>query len=77
MKLYILEPVSPNGWAYQYDVATGFVVAAQSPIEARRLAAGQAGDEGSQAWLSPETATCRELKPGTTSGVVIRDYNAG
>src|SRR5262249_41034476 len=40
----------------------GFVIRAKSESAVRMLAAEHVGDEGSEAWLSPKSATCTELK---------------
>jgi hypothetical protein len=53
----------------------GFVVRAKSEAAARALVAEQAGDEGPEAWLSPDSATCVELKADGNPEVVMADYN--
>lgn len=88
MKLYILEPqkrlgeaseISMNPWSEEYDVTMGLIINAHSPSEARKIAARKFnhGDEGADAWLSPDLSTCKELKPDNKPGVVMRDFNAG
>jgi hypothetical protein len=54
----------------------GFVIRANSESAARALAAEQAGDEGPEAWLSPDSATCVELKADGNPEVIMSDYNS-
>jgi hypothetical protein len=67
-KFYLLERKDRVGW----DEVCQYLIEAQSPAEARKLAAEHPGDEGSATWLTPELATCQQLKPGTKSRVAIR-----
>jgi hypothetical protein len=62
-----------------YDDAAGFVVAADTYGEARKLAASQAGDEGGLTWLDPQLVTVKMLATGANhpKGVVLRDFRAG
>lgn len=60
-----------------YDESAGFVVAAVTFTEARKTAAGQAGDEGKAIWMDVSRSRCEKLatdvkRPG---GVVLRDFN--
>jgi hypothetical protein len=72
MDIYLLERIGGT----DYDEAAGFVVVAESPDEARRLAAEQYGDEGSDTWLAPSRSTCKVID-STRQGVVLRDFRAG
>lgn len=78
-KIYILRPlenINPDPWEPWYDKAFGFVVEANSPTEARKLASEEGGDENrnSKPWLDPSQSTCKELKPSGKSEVIIVDF---
>jgi len=72
MKLWVLER-SDTG----YDEALGFVVRAESELEARTLAGEQAGFEGSTAWHNPQDTTCEELSEDGPAEVILRDFLRG
>ena len=83
MKLWYLEPLelSPsqniNPWKPWYDKAFGFVVRAETEIEARTLAAHDAGDEADvdfNPWLDSNYSSCIELTNEGASGVILRDF---
>jgi hypothetical protein len=77
MKLWLLRPVNEASepWAPWFDCTFGFVVRGETETAARTIAAEQAGDEGPAAWLSPDTATCTELRADGSPGVIMMDYN--
>jgi hypothetical protein len=77
MRLWILRPVDEEmePWAPWFDCTFGFVIRGESESAARRLAAEQAGDEGGQAWLSPDSATCTELQADGSAEFIMSDYN--
>jgi len=94
MKLWLLEPrrdLSDNcdPWAYgTWDCNDGFVVAAESEEQARRMAADCTVDEGSYfgdrydpqcpAWLSAEWSRCVELVPQDMKAqIILVDFRAG
>jgi hypothetical protein len=81
-KLYLLRrKVEKTG----YDEVLGFVVAAATPSEARKIVATPGpdhayGNEGPSTWLSPACSTVRCLgraAPSLKVGVISRDFNAG
>jgi hypothetical protein len=76
-KLWILRPANEDAapWMPWFDRMFGFVIRAKSESAARMLAAEQAGDEGPQAWLSPDSAPCTELRVDGHEEVIMRDYN--
>lgn len=75
MKLYILRPSKDSDlWSPWYDKAFGFVIRANSEMEAREIAANEHGDEGRQAWLSYASSECHELTSDGDSEIVIRDF---
>jgi len=94
MKLYILRPKenlseSNDPWNPWYDKSFGFVVRAETPKKARKIAHENAGDENRGAflgmqisttnspWIDPNFSTCRQLKTEGKSGLVIQDvYSA-
>ena len=85
MKLWILRP-KPNlpreldPWRGKYDRSDGFIVAATSEQEARRLADKDACDEnmcGRNPWLNPDFSTCKVLVPGQEPGVIMCDLMHG
>src|SRR5262249_62224309 len=77
-KLWILRPVNEEAapWLPWFDRMFGFVIRAKSEAAARTLAAEHAGDEGGRAGLSPESATCTELRADGHEEGIMRDYNA-
>jgi hypothetical protein len=77
MKLWLLRPVDDTlePWMPWYDRMFGFVIRAEGEKAARKLASSKAGDEGPEAWLTPEHSTCVELKADGPEEVVMEDYN--
>lgn len=75
MKLWIIQRADTEvlGW----DENCGVVVVAENEEFARRLAAKECGDEGSDTWLDTVRTNCTELVPGDTARVVLVDYKAG
>ena len=60
------------------SVATGFIVRATSPQQARKFASECCSDEGPQTWLNPQFSTCRRLTPESAGlGIIMRDFRAG
>lgn len=78
MKLYLIENISEN--RHYYDAYRGFVIAANSETEARKIANECPGDEGS-IWEDCEKVSCKEI--GEYTGeltepmIVLYDFNAG
>lgn len=77
MKLYIVKRIGDTDWD-QYE---GFVVAANSPAEARKLCAdvikGNYNNSDAKTWSDPEQTTCKVLKPGLEPRIVLDSYKAG
>ena len=75
MNIYLLERTQ----GASYDEAAGFVVTADDPTQARERASEQAGDEGTATWLARDLTTCRKIgsSEDQSSGVILRDFNAG
>lgn len=77
MELWILRPVDGcELWSPWYDKAFGFVIRAATESDARRIAAGDAGDEGEEAWLDSSNSTCVTLDDGDKEEVVMRDLRS-
>ena len=77
MKLWLLRPCMDRPeWDPWYDKAFGFVVRAANEQTARQLAASDAGDEGKDAWLSPQSSTCEILTrhDSLEPEIVISDF---
>jgi hypothetical protein len=79
MKLWLLEPIDDlpwysDPWEPWYDKAFGFVVRAADEKDAREMAAGFSGDEGSGPWLNAALTRCAELLPDGDSGVIMRHF---
>jgi hypothetical protein len=79
MKLWLLEPKDDlpfysNPWDPWYDKAFGFVVRAADEKDAREIAAGFSGDEGSGPWLNAALTSCAEVLPDGDPGVILRDF---
>lgn len=62
-----------------YDENRGHVVAAEKAIDARRLAAAAAADEGDGVWLDEQCSTivCIGKALDGVTGVQLTDYLAG
>lgn len=75
MRLWLLRPHDQSSppWSPWRDKVLGFVICAADEDSARRIAATDPGDEGSEAWLDPTTSSCIELVPGLYETVVMRD----
>ena len=78
-KIWLIEPIEgardAEGklpWQPWYDKAFGFVVAAATEDEARKLASEKPGDEGAGVWLDPKLTSCRELGQGEEPRIVLR-----
>jgi len=77
MKLWKLEHPEPG-----YNHYAGFVIAAPSPVAARRIAQAQGGDEttrggGVAFWTDPEKSRCTLLASESRTkeaGVVLASY---
>lgn len=85
MTLYLLKPIETgivNPWLPWYDKAFGFVVRAESEVEAREIADKHAGDENTGAdwlqtehpWLSPVLSSCHILTSDGPAGMILRDF---
>lgn len=70
MKIWILTRVG----SVPYDQYDGFVVAAESAIEARQIAHEK---DPNGAWQSARFSTTRELRIPTKPGVILGSFNAG
>jgi hypothetical protein len=57
-----------------YDEATGFVIVTVSEMNARDIAASQAGAEGANAWYRPDVkcTVLGEAAEGSVAGVALR-----
>lgn len=71
--LYLLRNLAGADW----DENNGFVISAESPDHARRIASENARGEGKETWLSPTGSSCELLTDTAPVGVVIRDFHAG
>lgn len=76
MRLWLLRPYAEGqgSWDPWDDKAFGFVVAAPDEEIARNLAASDAGDEGSNAWLDDAQSMCIELEAAGECRIIIRDF---
>jgi len=86
MKLWLLTPGTNQSAWDGWDVARGFVIRADTKIEARQIADGAGGEETRQGnhyldeqhpWLDISQSDCTELLPDGEAGVVLEDYMAG
>lgn len=77
MNIYLLKNLTAN---HLYDVAEGFVIVAETPASARKMAASRCGDEGSEVWLSAATSSCRKVGVAIESAkpeILMRDFVRG
>lgn len=61
------------------DTASGFVICASTPKEARAIAAKRAGDELPEAWSDARRSKCRRIGVPThmtAPGIVLRSFDA-
>jgi hypothetical protein len=75
--LYLIRRIEQSDvWR---DEAAGFVVAAVTYTQARKIASEDAGDEGKAIWLDPRRTTAEKLAKDTrrASGVVLADRYEG
>lgn len=69
-----------NPWKPWFDKNFGFVVRAETEIDARKMADNAACDENSEIdsirspWLSPDYSTCVELTAEGEPGIIITDF---
>lgn len=76
--LYLLRLKDDEKFSRMYDIATGFIVRATSPQQARKFASECCSDEGPQTWIDPQFSTCRRLTPESAGlGIIMRDFRAG
>ena len=86
MKLFELRPVenlpdNDNPWIPWYDKCFGFIIRADSEIEARIIANENAGDENGWVsenktyWKQSKYSTCIELKPVGESEMIMMDFH--
>jgi hypothetical protein len=93
MKLFLLRPKEnlpkcDNPWKPWYDKAFGFVIRAESEVQARQLAHHSAGDENrcmwagekiadtTAPWLDAKYSICIELVADGEPSIVMRDFAA-
>lgn len=78
MTLWILRPKDGNSdpWSPWYDKMFGVIVRAESEKRAREMAAEEAGDEGTEAWLDANVSSCKPLTADGDESVVLRDFHA-
>lgn len=81
MHLWLLRPCEglpkeESPWEPWYDKAFGFVVRAETEDQARKMAAGKAGDERPRAWTNPLYSTCRPLMIDGEAGVILSDFQS-
>ena len=75
MKLFLIKRLETD--YIGYDEYAGFVIAAERNGQARRMAIGQAADEGSEAWVRATCTQIGEAAPYDVPTIVLRDYRAG
>ena len=86
MRLWLLRPIQGNRlWKPWYDKVNGFVIRANTEVEARAIAQDNAGDEihedytncgDAPAWTDARNSTCEFLDPEGEAEMVLRDFNA-
>lgn len=93
MMLWLLRPKEDlpeddNPWDPWFDKVFGFVIRADSEMEARVIANGNAGDENYERfsvekasntttpWLESKYSTCEQLNQDGQSGMILRDFCA-
>lgn len=76
-KLYLLR-LNEDTVDFSHDMASGFIVRALSPQQARTFASECCGDEGQDVWLNQTQSTCQLLTPESAGlGIIMRDFRAG
>jgi len=78
MKIYLLTRNESDDRSY--DEAWGFIIAAKTPEQARKLVLPQAsGDEGCAPWLDKTRSSIEYIgktRGDMKEGILIRDFNA-
>lgn len=81
MRLWkISRPGKIGDKAIYWDQSFSFVIRAETEKEAREIANANGGDErdlDGEFCLDPQNASCEELTPDGTHGVISREYKAG
>ncbi len=87
MKLWLLEPIDAVNakvtikgvevTRWTWNCANRFVVRAETKLEARAAASGEAGEEGDEAWLDENVTSCVRLEEEGPTEVVVRDFLTG
>lgn len=87
MKLWLLRPFddAPE-WEPWYDKVFGFVVRAETEVQARQMVEGgnevkkEWGDEDLEIvdnpWLDPARSTCECLTEDGPAGIIITDFHS-
>jgi hypothetical protein len=81
VKLWLVKRIAAADW----DEYQGFVIRAETELEARRIANGDKPDsfpfdyedDEISVWLNPDLSTCEELTADGEAGIVLYDFNAG
>jgi len=88
VKLWLLEkredlPRDDDPWEPWYDKSAGYVIRAETEMDARQLADANAGDENHddkdnprRPWLDSKYSTCVLLTSDGMVGVILRDFMA-
>ncbi len=73
-------PENDDPWEPWFDKVFGFVIRADSEMEARVIANGNAGDENyekvSKPWLEAKYSTCEQLSQDGQKKMILCDYHA-
>lgn len=89
MKLWILKPAKDfavclprvgDPWGNCWDCYLGFVVRAETELDARKIASQARGGDESRAvnvWLDEKYTICGELLASGDPGIVMSDFNSG
>ena len=75
MNIFLIKAKEWQG----YDCAQGYVIRAWTAPQARKLAAGNTGDEPENVWLSKEHSTCDKIGQcfSGDAEVLLCDFHAG
>lgn len=73
MHFWLLTRIGP---ITDTDVMNNILVRAGTKVQARKIAASVAGDEGAETWTNAEKSTCKLVPDLGSAGVICRDFNA-
>jgi hypothetical protein len=73
MKLFLLSRRNGVG----YDEYVAHIIRAEDALQARKMAASIAADEGTETWLSASAVKVRQISADGPAEILLSSFNAG